>query len=309
MKSPVKTLFLHEGTRPVDGKLDLILSPSLYWFRREALPVKTAARARKLAPAFFDALLPAGEYEFAVFPEEEGFQLFAYESEKIRDLLGEVGIRPSQVRRVYFAQTECMGSETALQVDAARALVGHDGVVSLMPLNYVRAEQSVQAYCESTSRSSHSVPITLSNGGTLISDAQATRLGIVVFLLCVLMFGDFMLQRQKYAAQLQASAEIASKYALPPTSMQRESILRSLERTEAQQIALRKRFKRLITLPLKKGEVITSMVYEKNKARLEIKLVDAKRAEPLKKALHMIGRVTAAKLKDNSILSVSLAYE
>ena len=65
-ETPLTTLFLDKEAQPVNvqGKIDLILSPSLYWFRAESLPVKTVFQARKLAPSVFDAIIPEGTYSY-----------------------------------------------------------------------------------------------------------------------------------------------------------------------------------------------------------------------------------------------------
>lgn len=308
-RAKVRPVFLYDAMPPlsVTDKVDVVLSPELYWFRIEDIPVKSASKAKKLAPSLFDSVVPDGIYEYAVVLHEETFWMFAFEPERIRNALEAANIRPSQVRAIYFAQTECFDADAALNVDGDRALVSYEGTVGMVPSRYTDVESSVEEFCALTARSSHKIGINLYHSN-LIDDRQLNRLIVLMIILLTLFLADYMLQRKKFAEQLGIAQSIQSEYKLPKTSLQTKSILRTLERREANQIALRKRFKALLDLPLQRGESVNVLQFEQKKLKVQIVIKNDRRAEVLKTALTKIGRIVSAKVKKN-IFHVSVAYE
>jgi len=306
---PVRTVFISKYTLPltVEEAVDVVLSPAYYWFREEVLPAKNAAQAKKLAPAFFDAIIPEGEYEYLAIPRGERFWLFAYDPALISERLSDAGLKASQIRAVYFAQLECEGLETALEIDERHVLAVVEGVVSVLPARYAPAEQKVGEFCASKPRSRHKVSVSLFRSGWL-DEKQLGRLIALAVVFLALYVGNYLQLRHQYRQQLVREYTLKEHYGLPETSFQLKSLVRSLESRQKRQLRLRRAFKQMITLPLRKGEAMLSMLVGEKKADLTIALAEPKRAEAIKAALQKHLRVTSARVK-NKTFYVSVAYE
>lgn len=285
----------------------IILSPAFYWFRETVLPAKTAAQARKLAPAFFDTILPEGDYEFAAIMHNEAFWLFAYDPDMIAEALRDAGIKPAQVRGVFFAQTEFSQMAVPLIINEETVLTVNEGVVSAVSSRYVEAQESADVYCNQHARSRHKIPISLYRSG-LLDEKQVNRLTLIAILFLGLYLGNYLQLREQFKQQLVKANAIADLYKLPATSFQRESLARSLEGRQARQLAWRDVFKSLSQLSLEKGEAMEMLSMDARKGQLTISLADPKRAEALKRDLQRIVRVTSDKVKENK-LYVGIAYE
>jgi len=96
------------GVRP-NHQVNVMLTPQFYTLKKEALPIKYAYQAKKIAPSLFDGLVDEGaEYEYIVFKEkindEEKWVFIAYDIEKITTFLKSKGIELDYVNKIFFAQ-------------------------------------------------------------------------------------------------------------------------------------------------------------------------------------------------------------
>lgn len=298
--SKVRTVFLGKG-RPVaayDEPLDIILSPAYYWFRSEALPAKRAATAKKLAPAFFDPILPEGEaYEYMAVKADEGlYWLFAYRPSQIADALSAAGIKAAQVRGVYFAQTECGGLEAPLAVGESDVLVAGEGCVSLVHRRYADAGEDVDAFFSRRPRSRHRVPVNLFRS-TFIDRRQAFRISAVALLFSLLFAIDYIrLSRECGHLEAEESA-IRDRYGLPQTSFELKSMMRALEGRAGRQTRMREVMKSLDALPLQEPERIEALALGPKTLSLTFSGLEKSRADTLKKALGKLGSVAPLKQK------------
>ncbi|MEA2091565.1 MAG: hypothetical protein U9O83_04260 [Campylobacterota bacterium] len=96
------------------AKVNIILSPSLYWVKKLSLPVKYLRDAKKLLPSLFEDTLPKGNYSYTAYKSGDEFLIFAYEDKYILETLSKEGISLSNVANVYFAQSEMQNIEGAL---------------------------------------------------------------------------------------------------------------------------------------------------------------------------------------------------
>ena len=308
--SPVKrTVFISKKMLPVayDGQVDVVLSPAFYWFREKVLPAKNAQQAKKLAPSFFDAIIPEGHYEYMAVPHNETFWLFAYDPDMIAEVLADKGLKPAQVRAIYFAQLECKDLNHALKINDEQILVNNEGVVSVLPVRYGDAQESVESFCAKTPRSRHKVGISLFRSGVL-DEKQLGRLTVVAIVFLAIYLVGFLQLRHQYKEQLVREYALKEHYKLPETSFQLKSLINSLEGKQKRQLAMRRVLKKLTKLPLEKGEALLRLSMKPKKAELSIRLSTPKRAEAIKTSLLQFARVSSAKVKDRTFY-VSIAYE
>mgnify|MGYP001829238495 CR=1 FL=1 len=74
MRNNKELLLVHPSMKPVSltEAVNVMLPPQFYTLKKEALPLRYAYQAKKIAPSLFDGLLEAGgHYEYMVWKEDE----------------------------------------------------------------------------------------------------------------------------------------------------------------------------------------------------------------------------------------------
>jgi hypothetical protein len=307
--SGAKTIFLDKNSRYNGGdqeRLNIILSPSYYWFKREVLPVKYVQQAQNLAPSQFDGVIDEGLYKYMAIKKEDLFWLFAYDEALIGRKLKELNIKPSQVEAFYFAQNECETLDTPVRVDDERALVSNEGVISLMPLGYVHETLSMDSCLDGVHLSKHKVSLNLFQNSVL-DEKWIYRFSAVSIVFIILFLVSYLLLKNDLKEVVTQQYALTQKYKLPQTSFQLNSLRRSLTSKEDRQIALRHSIKKLFTLPLQKDEYVKKFEMKSKSAVYEIVLNTPKNAEKIKKELSKHFKITSAKVVDKTFyIGVSL---
>jgi len=114
--------------------VNVMVTPQFYTLKKEALPVKYAYQAKKIAPSLFEGLLEEdGNYEYMVSKEEEDWVFIAYDVKKITDFLASKGIKAEQVSKLYFAQQALASFSKPLLLGEKEALVSLDNTVVVVP--------------------------------------------------------------------------------------------------------------------------------------------------------------------------------
>lgn len=305
----LQTLFLSKKMLPValEEPVNVVLSPAFYWFREVVLPAKNAIQAKKLAPAYFDSVIPEGEYEFMAIAQEESYWLFAYDPAAIAEAISDAGLRASQVHAIYFAQTECDRIDAPVQINSETVLVANEGHVGTVASNYAVGGESIDAYLNARARSRHKVPISLYRSGWL-SDKQLNHLTLVAVAIVIVYLANYLQLRTQYELQLVKEQTLKSHYKLPETSFQLKSLMRSLEGRKERQLKLRNLFRQITLLPLSKTEAVSVLALDTKKADFQVLLDGPKREEAVKAAIEKFARIVSSSTKDNTFY-VSIAYE
>ncbi len=303
------TLFLTKESEPlhVEGKINIVLSPSFYWFKIEELPVKKASAAKALAPSLFDGVVCEGSYSYQAIKRDDVFWLFAYDDLHIAQAISDLGIKPSQIAHIYFAQSECLDLPEAIEVSASSALIAKDGAVSLIPLEYAGDTTSTQKYFTSHNFSKEYVHVNFFQNNFL-DEKYIYRLMIVAIFFIGIYSAQYFFLKQDLAQESMKSMALNEKYNLPSTSFELRGLKNSLESKQKRQIKLREDIKTLLHIPLKSGEYIQKIIIKEKKAHLEIHLSEPKRAEVIKRALSKTMKITKAKVID-SLFLVGVKYE
>ncbi len=278
-------------------RVNVVLSPSFYWFKKEPLPVKNATQAKKLLPSLFDMNIPDGEYSYMAVKKEELFWVFAYDDGVIANALTQAGIKPSQIKNIYFAQTE-IEAESALRVNDNFALMSSEETISMVPLAYTQTDSNLTEYFKSHIFSKNSVHVNLFQN-SMIDEKYLYRLMSIAIIFILIYLANYIVLRQDYKEQRIQAYLLQEKYQLPATSFELDSLRRSLESKQKRQIALRQKLKALFSLSLKKGEYLKKLELSEKKFNLEIIMSAPKRAEVFKKEIAKVLHISKAKVKDN----------
>jgi len=305
----VATLLLDRNPSPQlsEGRIDLVLSPSLYWFRNAALPAKTVYQAKKLAPSVMEGVIPAGEYSYHVIKQENTFWLFAYDEELIAETVKQAGIRASDVRNVYFAQTECDAATAPLKINERKALSSADGIVVELPAKYAATAETAASFFRSRPRSGHKVGISLYHT-TLLDKRQLKKLTAVAALFAFLYGAEYLTAQKRLDAVLSKQESITETYKLPQTTFEIDGLVRALETKQKRQTLLREKAAALFAVPPGDGNRIARLTLTERKIALEVELAEGKEGQQLKSKLARTVKITSEKPK-GKLLMLEAAYE
>ncbi len=258
----------------------LILSPSLYWFVKEKMQIPLS-QAKKIAPSMFEGIAPSGEYSYHVEKVGDEYWFFAYQDSQILNKLSELGIKPSQVTKVYPAQLALKDIQEP--VDAGdKILVNEQGTIIALPKSMfpIQAKELSQIQLELPKRS---LPLR-SYTNLVVSEDTLYRFSILVFIAIIAYAVETFVYKKDLATLSAKEQAIMHQYHLPPTTIQIKNIIASLEKVQKQQLAIREDLDTILRIPLAPTEFFRSLSFGKD-IRFEIALIDPKRAELIKNYL------------------------
>lgn len=288
-----RTLF-EKIFNPVDGYV--IISPSLYWVKKEKIALKSLKKAERLAPAIFNGILPQGEYEYAAFNggADDEIVFAAYDKNLIEQRLkSDTRLsRRLHKTKVFFAQSEFAAFDQDVALDGEHTLSFVDGVAVKIP----------SAYCDSKPVFWKDAAKRLKPGfgGISFGDSRKFELktpkidlaaSVVSLLLIVLisLYGVDSFKSYKELKNIQDEKElIAVEYNVPPDKATMDVEKKRYEAVEKKQLSVRRELKIFNSLPLVGGESVEKISYENGRLALSIK---TKRGAELKKYLESNGKL------------------
>ncbi len=241
-------------------KVNIILSPSLYWVKKLSLPVKYVREVKKLLPSIFEDTLPEGHYSYYVYKSGDDFFAFAYEDKAILDVLSMQGIAASNVANVYFAQSEFQNLEKAVKVSDTQSIYVKDELVILVPSTWVQESDDLDL--SDMKFSKHN--ITLQQFGHIVDNSSLYKIGAILVVLIVLIAIEYFITLSKAEQIAQQNSELFEKYKLKSTMMQNRSMLKKYSYIHEKQTKLREYISYMLSLKLKKDEKL-SLLSLKNK--------------------------------------------
>jgi len=294
--------FVDKKSRPFpkdfDKKIDIILSPSFYWARYEHLPVKYEYQAKSLLPSLFDGIIPEGEYTFEAIKKGDGeFLVFAYDSKEIIVTLENLGLKLSQVRDVYFAQECFCGMEKPLALDDKSAMIEQGGLLTLIPLELVSEYEPLKEKLKNLTLPRHKIKI--SRFDKIIDEQGLNKILYLLLGFIVLYLAQLLIYKQEYNTLDQKQREVIAKYKLPPTSLQQDSIIKTLGSIEDSQLKLRNALIALFDVRLSSQEYFSKISIKGDKLEFEIYLLNPKKAELVKSVLEKKIHFQSIKVDEN----------
>lgn len=277
-------------------KIDVILSPSLYWVKKLNLPVKYLRDAKKLLPSLFEDNLPAGNYSYAVFKEGESFIAFAYEDKKIIEELKKREINIALVQNVHFAQTE-LESSTPCKINDQEVMISENGVVFIAPLSWVEDPKPLLLQDLKLSNKT----IALQQFSHIIDRGSIYKIAALLVVFIVVLGVEIFITTQKIASVEEQKDEVFSKYKLYPTMMQNRSVLEEYKGRYATQSTLRDLMEDILKLKLSSVQKVTQIELKNKVCHVTIEGVDEKTQKQilsqLSKYKTLSSKLTQQKLK------------
>lgn len=259
----IKTIFLDASSSDfhTDEHVNVILSPSLYWVKRVKLPVKYIREVKPLLPSLFEDILPDGNYSYSAYKEGEEFYIFAYEDKAIIELLSQKGLQISQVKNVYFSQSELSSIQNPLLLDEVQSLCLRDNIVVVLPSDWVENSQTLDFNTLKLSKNS----IKLKQYGHIVTDKSLYQLIAIASVLLILVGAEYVITTMKAKTLEESRYALFSKNSLKSTMMQNRSMLSSYERTYKQQTKIRNYLYQILSLPLSSPQKLALVQLKRDK--------------------------------------------
>lgn len=280
----------------IDKKVNVILSPALYWVKKVSLPVKSIREARSLLASLFEDSLPEGNYSYTLYKEGDEYFIFAYEDKKIIDILTKKGISQGQINALYFAQSELNKIDTPKKIDDNTALLVKDEIVTLLPQSLIKADEYLDI--SNTELSKHTVR--LKQFGHLVSEKSLYTIAGLFLVLIFLILGEYFITQHKIDKLQTQQQQLFSRYHLKPTMFQNRSLLKEYETIYKVQIQLRKIIGVLLHLPLHAGQRLSLISFKGKKLKAVLSGVKAGEQNYLLAAFKKEKLTYKAKFKDNN---------
>ncbi|MDF1883053.1 hypothetical protein JHD49_03790 [Sulfurimonas sp. SAG-AH-194-C21] len=241
-------------------KLDIILSPSLYWVKKISLPVKSVSQANKLLASIFEDSLPLGHYSYVAYKNGDDFLVFAYEDKKILSLLNTKNISLGDVNSIHFAQHEFKTLEGALKVNATQSMYLKDSLLVLAPSAWL--SDSKELDLRDIKLSKHSIK--LQQFGHIVDKKSLYKVGVILVLFALILIVEIFVATSKKDALQTLQEEVFAKHKLQSTMFQNNSTKRKYESIHKTQTKLRQYTSYFLKMKLHETQKIMLIEY-KNK--------------------------------------------
>ena len=236
-------------------KLDIILSPSLYWVKKLSLPVKSVREVQKLLPSLFEDSLPEGNYSYRAYKKEDEFIIFAYEDKKILDLLSAKGINAANIHGVYFAQSEFEDTEEAYSINETQSIYVKDSLVVLVPSVWINEPKEMNLNAIKLSK--HKVK--LQQFGHIVDTKSLYTIAGVLGVLAVILLVEIFLAASKRDTILESKDALFTKYKLQRTMFQNKATYAKYSSIHSRQMHLREDISYFLNMKLKKTQRVVSL--------------------------------------------------
>ncbi|MEA1983381.1 MAG: hypothetical protein U9N39_07545 [Campylobacterota bacterium] len=297
-RSATTTLFLDPATKEEFSydktkKVNIILSPSLYWVKKMTLPVGSVREVKKLLPSIFEDSLPEGHYSYTAYKSGEEFMLFAYEDKKILSLLAQHSIAPANIASIRFAQSEFKELSSAFCINEKQCMYMKDELLVLAPSAWISQKEKLNL--EELKLSNHTIK--LQQFGHIVDNGSLYKVGAILGVLALILLVEIFITSSKKESITQAREELFSKYKLQSTMMQNRSSLSKYSKIHKRQTKFRENISYFLSLKLNKDQKISLIEYKDNLLSITLSGVDTTSAQKIEKQLN------AKKLKFTKVLS------
>lgn len=274
-----KTIFVDPSSSQftLDDKVNVILSPALYWVKKVSLPVKYVRDAMKLLPSIFEDTIPEGKYSYSAYISGDDFIVFAYEDRVILDTLQEKGIATANIANVYFAQSELSHLESGVKITESQSIYVKDEIVLLVPCCWV--EEIGGLNLSTITHSKHT--ITLAQFGHIVDNKSLYKIGALLATFIVLLSVELFITIDKKAQVESAQDELFSKYRLKATMFQNRAMLKKYTKIHKTQTELRELFSKILSLRVDKEIVLSQINVKDKKVVVSLRALDDRKLKIL----------------------------
>ena len=261
--------------------VNVMLPPQFYTVKKEALPLRYAYQANKIAPSLFEGLLEEGRtYEYMVYKEEDEWVFLAYDIEKITAFLQSKGFALENIGKIFFAQQVAQRFEKPLLLGESDALVSLDGMIAVVPRGVLSDEQNDYQEFDNDFAPKKGV-VLQGNYGSVLSKKQTLMLAAAFSLFAII----FFVEGSRYGANAQEGEakmqELLEAYPSLQSKYTRESIVnkyKTIDRLERK----KREFVKAISSIIFKGVTLNSLQIDAKTLKAQFTCKDAGVAKRVK---------------------------
>jgi len=283
------------------GVYDVILSPEFYWVKKVELPVKKISAAKKLSESIFEGSLPSGEFAYEVSKAGDDFVIIAYDKEGISAEIAQKFIKDAKVSSIYFAQNEFADLEDCCGIDRNSSLVNLNGLIMQVPRVCTESKREIDSYLNNKKLSNKKITL-----GVLSSDVVETKELYLFAAGVVILLASFVLDWYNYKSAAlsldEKRAEIIASNNLPRTSIQLNSIKKSLTKTFKTQKKIRDEVFAFNSITLKSGEYIDSINATSKESVIVIKVDSNAREAEIKSQISKKVPIKSSEFRDDFLI-------
>lgn len=264
---------------PADG-VNIMLTPQFYTIKREAIPVKYAYQAKRIAPSLFDGLVEnLQDQKYFVTQEDDVWVFIAYDETKIKTFLERKGLQSVQVSKIFFAEQALDAFSAPVLLGESEALINVDGIMTLVPQSVLNQDEKTMSVTQTiTPKKGVSFE---GHGKSFVTNTEAYTLGAIFVLFSIIYFVEGSRYGGGNAAEQEEMQALYEEYPALESSYTRESIY-----SKYKTIDIKERKKRDITKALShmifKGSTLTTLSMDDKKFQAVFACKDASVSKRLK---------------------------
>ncbi len=250
MHNKNKIIFLSKTSKyTYDNKVDIVLSPELYWVRVFDISINNKRDILKIVETLFEDFLDTDNYKFYTIKLENNKHLcFAYMESLLSQAIINANLSLSQISNIYFAQNE-FDSFTSFKVND-NYLVYQDNILLKVPKELVNTIDVLSIDLDTINLSKYQISI---NKSTKYIDNNSLYILSSIFLIIAFInFGKINIITNSTNNILKNQQTIKEQYKLLPTMIQTKSVIETLEKKQKEQIKIRDMIQGKINLKNKK---------------------------------------------------------
>jgi len=277
-------ILVHQEMRNInilaDSGINIMLTPQFYTLVREALPVKYAYEAKRIAPSLFEGLIEEdASYHYFVKKEEDGWLFIAYNSEMIASFLEAKGINIEYISKMYFAEQALESFVAPVLLGDREVLINLSGRMTILPK--MALDPSTRTIGINHSFTPHKgVKLERIENSFMPSNDAYTLVAILLLFSAI-----YLVEASRYGGSNEAEQEeIQVLLADSPSlrsSYTRDSILskyRNIDKKERMKREVIKSLSRMIF----KGSVLTQLILDEKKFQASFTCTDSSIVKRLK---------------------------
>lgn len=231
-----------ENLEQYDPKIpiNLIISPSLYWIKETELIWKSTKEASKYSQSLFDYLIADQNYDFFVFQASDKFIYIAYEKEKIATHLKLLNLQNSQIKNIFFAQSEFQNATKPIKISGTKSFLVDDEVVYCVPNDLCDESDNLDTFLQDHYFSKNSFSIEAFEEDFIDNKMMITTWILLFVSISILVFNIFLNTKQTKHL-LQEREVILKNYSIDESFSKVTAIKNSLQKIEQKQTSLREK--------------------------------------------------------------------
>ncbi len=244
-----KTLFLTISSNfSYREKVNIILSPELYWVRIFEIPILSKKDALNVVHTFFEDFGDFSEHKFyAIKQDDNRYLCFAYSEDEILETIKNANLNLNQISNIYFAQNEFMDQDI-FKLDN-QYFTYQDDILIKFPKEFINIDE-VQEHNLLNIKLSKDT-ISLNKVSKYIDNKSLYILSTVFVIMALINFTKVYMLNDTINNIQTNQEQIKQQYKMLPTMIQTKSVMKTLNSKKQNQINLRKALKHLFNFNAK----------------------------------------------------------